>query len=53
MLSRVRVRSTENGAIAIAATGVTLSGSGHRRNQAATIPATGGISIARKRVRWS
>ena len=42
---RVRVRSTENGAIAIAATGGTLSGS-VMANQAATIPATGGISIA-------
>jgi hypothetical protein len=43
-LVRIRVTSTKNGAIAVATTGATLSGS-VTANQATTIPETGGISI--------
>jgi hypothetical protein len=43
-LVRIRVTSTQNGAIAVATTGATLSGT-VIANQATTIPATGGIAI--------
>ncbi len=46
-LVRIRVTSTQNGAIAVSTNGATLSGS-VIANQATTIPETGGISITPK-----